>query len=58
MHLPKLELDKFDGNPLEYLTFIAVFDEVVDTTVMDGQLKLYRIWCGVNRLGDSGVKVV
>ena len=19
---------------------------------------LYRIWCGVNRLGDSGVKVV
>ena len=24
------------------------------------QLKgaLYRIWCGVNRLGDSGVKVV
>ena len=20
--------------------------------------ELYRIWCGVNRLGDSGVKVV
>ena len=43
MHLPKVELDKFDGNPLEYLTFIAVFDEVVDNTVMDGQLKLTRL---------------
>ena len=37
MHLPKVELDQFDGNPLEYLTFIAVFDEVVDITVMDGR---------------------
>ena len=43
MHLPKVELDKFDGNPLEYLTFIAVFDEVVDNTVMDGQVKLTRL---------------
>ena len=43
MHIPKVELDKFDGNPLEYLTFIAVFDEVVDNTVMDGQLKLTRL---------------
>ena len=43
MHLPKVELDKFDGNPVEYLTFIAVFDEVVDSTVMDGQVKLTRL---------------
>ena len=43
MHLPKVEVDKFDGNPLEYLTFIAVFDEVVDSTVMDGQVKLTRL---------------
>ena len=43
MHLPKVELDKFDGNPLEYLTFIAVFDEVVDNTVMDGQIMLTRL---------------
>ena len=43
MHLPKVELDKFDGNPLEYLIFIAVFDEVVDSTVMDGQVKLTRL---------------
>ena len=34
MHLPKVELDKFGGNPLEYLTFIAVFDEVVGSTVI------------------------
>ena len=43
VHLPKVELDKFDGNPLEYLTVIAVFDEVVDSTVMDGQVKLTRL---------------
>ena len=43
LHLPKVELDKFDGNPLEYLTFIAVFDEVVGSSVMDGQIKLTRL---------------
>ena len=43
MHLPKVELDKCDGNPLEYLTYIAVFDEVVDSTVMDGQVNLTRL---------------
>ena len=44
MHLPKVELDQFDGNPLEYLTFIAVFDEIVGSTVMDGQVKLTRLY--------------
>ena len=43
MHLPEVELDKFDGNSLEYLTFIAVFDEVVGSSVMDGQIKLTRL---------------
>ena len=40
MHVPNVELDKFDGNPLEYLTFIAVFDEMVDRRVADAQVKL------------------
>ena len=43
MHVPKVELDQFDGNPLEYLTFITVFDEVVEGKVMDGQVKLTRL---------------
>ena len=43
MHLPKVELDKFDGNPLAYLTFIAVFAEVVDNNVMAGHIKLTRL---------------
>ena len=28
------------------------------TTGVDFKGAMYRIWCGVNRLGDSGVKVV
>ena len=28
------------------------------TSKEDIKWALYRIWCGVNRLGDSGVKVV
>ena len=43
MHVPNVELDKFDGNPLEYLTFIAVFDEMVDRRVADAQVKLTRL---------------
>ena len=43
MHVPKVELDKSDGNPLEYLTFIAVFDETVDRKVTNGQVKLTRL---------------
>ena len=43
MSVPKVEIDKFDGNPLEYQTFIAVFEEVVDSNVDDGQVKLTRL---------------
>ena len=43
MSVPKVEIDKFDGNPLEYQTFIAIFEEVVDSKVDDGQFKLTRL---------------
>ena len=28
LNVPKVEIDKFEGNPLDYLTFMAIFDEV------------------------------
>ena len=35
---------------LKYAVDVAIY--------MDIKGALYRIWCGVNRLGDSGVNVV
>ena len=26
LKVPKVEIDKFEGNPLDYLTFMAIFD--------------------------------
>ena len=43
MNMPKVELDKFDGNPLDFQSFIAVFDEVVDSKIDDDQVKLTRL---------------
>ena len=43
LNVPKVEIDKFEGNPLDYLMFMAIFDEVVHTKVMDGQVKLNRL---------------
>ena len=35
---------------------VNMFKNKIDKCLVKGAL--YRIWCGVNRLGDSGVKVV
>ena len=56
MHVPKVELDKFDGNPPEYLTFIAVFDEMVDRKVTDGQVKLTRLLQYTSGPAKSAIK--
>ena len=43
LNVPKVEIDNFEGNPLDYLTFMAIFAEVVHTKVMDRQVKLTRL---------------
>ena len=43
MNLPKVEIEKFDGNPLSYHSFIALFDEVVDRAPTDNRVKLTRL---------------
>ena len=42
------------------LDFVCMFLSHIRDEYKESGLKgaLYRIWCGVNRLGDSGVKVV
>ena len=41
LNVPKVEIVKFEGNPVDYLTFMAIFDEVVHTK--DRQVKLIRL---------------
>ena len=43
MSVPKLEIDKFSGDPLEYQTFLAIFDETIDSRIDDPQIKLTRL---------------
>ena len=43
LSIPKVEIDKFDGDPLEYQTFIAIFNEMADSKAEDYQVKLTRL---------------
>lgn len=42
-NLPKVELEPFNGDPLKYHSFIAVFDESVDSVAQEDQAKLTRL---------------
>ena len=43
MNLPKVELETYNGDPMQYLTFIAAFEENVDKVIRDSQIKLTRL---------------
>ena len=43
INLPKIELEKFDGNPLKYHMFMAVFNETVDASGESDNIKLTRL---------------
>lgn len=43
LNLPRIELEAFDGDPLKFHGFIAIFDETVDKMVKDDQIKLTRL---------------
>ena len=43
LKLPKLELKVFDGNPVNYPSFLSIFDEAVNCKVKDNQVKLTRL---------------
>ena len=43
IHLPKLELCSYDGNPLRYYEFMTAFDETVDSVATTGSAKLSRL---------------
>lgn len=43
INLPKVELECFDGDPMKYHSFIAIFDENVGQITCDDKIKLTRI---------------
>ena len=43
MNVPRVEIKLFDGTATSYMTFIAVFDEVVGNVNITGQAKLTRL---------------
>ena len=43
LNMPKVELDKYDGDPLKFHSFMAIFDETVDKVTTDSQSKLTRL---------------
>ena len=43
MNVPRVEIQSFDGAAVSYMTFIAVFDEVVGNANITGQAKLTRL---------------
>ena len=42
LSLPRMEIEKFDGNPMNYYNFVSVFNECVDKQISDCQTKLIR----------------
>ena len=44
LSLPGMEIQKLDGNPLNYYNFNAVFDECVHKPISDCQMKLIRLF--------------
>ena len=43
LNMPKVEIKSFDGTPTSYLSFMAVFDEIVGNVNIGGQAKLTRL---------------
>lgn len=43
VNLPKIELEVFDGDPLKFHSFLAIFDENVHNVVTDGRMRLTRL---------------
>ncbi|XP_013418188.1 uncharacterized protein LOC106179202 [Lingula anatina] len=43
LSLPKAEIDTFSGNPSDFYSFCAVFDETIDSKIDDKNVKLTRL---------------
>ena len=59
--VPKVDLDKFDGDPLDFQTFMSLFDESIGNILSDDQMKLTRLLyyvCGPAKAAIKGCALV
>ncbi|XP_076067764.1 uncharacterized protein LOC143040571 [Oratosquilla oratoria] len=56
LNIPKVELDVFKGDHLEYKLFITVFSELIDSRVSDPQVKLTRLLQYTKGLAKAAIK--
>ena len=43
LSIPKVEIEVFSGNPVQYLSFMAIFDELIGRKAVEDQVKLTRL---------------
>ena len=43
LKVPQVQIDVFTGNPLEYQSFMSVFEETLSSSVADDQMRLTRL---------------
>ena len=51
LSLPRMEIEKFKSNPMNYYNFVAVFNECLDKQLSDCQTKLVRLFQFTTRDG-------
>ena len=56
MQMPKVKIDVFSGDPMDYHSFIAMFDENVDSKKVDAQVKLTRLLQYTSGRAKSAIK--
>ena len=54
--VPKVDLDKFDGDPLDFQNFMSLFDESIGNKLSDDQMKLTRLLYYVSGPAKAAIK--
>ena len=56
LSLPRIEIMKIDGNPREYMTFMSVFKEAVESVTQDGSKRLSQLLFHTTGAAHDAVK--
>lgn len=56
MNMPKVELESYNGDPMRFHAFFAIFDEMVDKTASDDSAKLTRLLQYTSGLAKEAIR--